>query len=206
MKGVITKYDYDRGFGFIFDENENVRFFHISSVVDRDEFLRETHEYLCSDIIEDNCFIVKFSPGQNEKGLLALNLNLTEQVLNDKSDEQVFDTKIVELKYEVDICTGIMQGIKKGEDVPLGATAGGDGTYRIGYPEVFKKLIIIFKRVDDIGWGKIEIRELALNLNKRRKITKKFISALENKLLGKIVKVTTNQNNWILADSSVLVI
>ncbi len=204
MKGIITKYNEEEGYGFIKDENEEKRFFHISSVRDKNEFLNNTEKYEYSDWDDSICYVVSFNPGKNEKGLNASNLLLTEQVFNDRTITDVFDAKIIDVKYDTVSLTRTVSGIKKGASAPFGATVGGNGTYRIGYPEVLRELNIYFRRVDDIGWGTVGVREIALNINHRSKITVKFTETLKTKLVGKTIKITPQRNGWILTDTSVL--
>lgn len=204
MKGIITDYIEEKGFGFIKDENEENRFFHISSIRNKNEFLNNITEYLYTEWMERKCYVVTFNPGENDKGLNASNINLTKQIFNDKSIVNVFDAKIVDLKYDTASLTRTVSGIKKGASAPFGATAGGNGTYRVGYPEVLRELNIYFRRVNDIGWGTIDVRDLALNINHRSNITDKFTDTLKNKIVGQLVKVILNQNDWTLVDSSIL--
>lgn len=64
MLGLIKFYNPDKGFGFITDENNTDRFFHISDVIGS-EIPSEQQK-------------VSFTPSENEKGLNALNINLLE--------------------------------------------------------------------------------------------------------------------------------
>lgn len=64
MLGRIKFYNSDKGFGFITDENNTDRFFHISDVIGS-EIPSEQQK-------------VSFTPSENEKGLNALNINLLE--------------------------------------------------------------------------------------------------------------------------------
>jgi cold shock CspA family protein len=45
MKGVMIHYDDKKGFGFIKDENEDERFFHISNLYEKSEFLTNLSDY-----------------------------------------------------------------------------------------------------------------------------------------------------------------
>ena len=204
MKGIIVDYFEEKGFGFIKDENEEKRFFHINDIKEKSKFLNNLTDYYYTDWEERKCYVVDFNPNETEKGLNARNINLTSQIFNDKSIKTGFEAKIVNLTYDVDSLTRIVSGIKKGSSMPFGATAGGNGTYRIGYPEVLREVNLHFRRIDDIGWGRIEVRELVLNLNSREKITEKFIETLKKQLVGKFVDIYPNSAKWELKDNSIL--
>lgn len=204
MKGIIVDYFEDKGFGFLKDENEDKRFFHINNIRERDKFLDNLTDYYYTDWVERKCYVINFNPSQNEKGLNALDINLTKQIFNDSSTTTEFDAKIVDFKYDTDSLTRVVSGITKGKSRPLGATTGGNGTYRIGYPEVFRQLNIYFRRIDDIGWGTIDVRDLVLIINDRSKITDSLIHTFKNKLTGKTLTITQNRKNWTLKDQSIL--
>lgn len=204
MKGIIIDYFEDKGFGFIKDENEEKRFFHISDINDRNAFLKNLSDYYFTDWVERKCYVINFNPSQNEKGLNALNIELTDQIFNDESLTTEFEAKIIDIKYDKASLTRTVSGIKQGMSKPFGATSGGNGTYRLGYPEELRELNIYFRKINDIGWGKIDVREISLNINERSKITEKFILTLKNKIIGKTVKILPNIKNWTLKDNSIL--
>ncbi|MFD2514202.1 cold-shock protein [Pontibacter locisalis] len=206
MKGIITKYFEDKGFGFIKDENETERFFHVSSIKGKDKFLNNITDYLYTTWLDRKCYVVDFEPYENEKGLNSLNIELTNQVFNEKPTNSEFEALVTDIDYYRDSLTRTSSGYKKGQSAPFGATAGGNGTYRLGYPEVIRELNLYFRRVDDIGWGTIDIRDLALKVNGRSKITDRFVSSLNNHLVGRTVSILPKNNEWYLKDSSVLVI
>ncbi|MEY6434084.1 right-handed parallel beta-helix repeat-containing protein [Thioalkalicoccus limnaeus] len=65
MKGKISNFVSDKGYGFILDENNNNRFFHIKSVTNAND---------CGSLnIGDS---VDFLPGQSTKGLTAENVQI----------------------------------------------------------------------------------------------------------------------------------
>jgi cold shock CspA family protein len=66
MKGRVIKYFDEKGYGFIKDENEDKRFFHISNVKGIDEITRGS--------------LVKFSPSKNEKGLICLDIEVLKEI------------------------------------------------------------------------------------------------------------------------------
>ena len=204
MKGIITKYDEDKGFGFIKDENEQKRFFHISEINEKHIFLNDISKYYYTEFYERECCIVSFDASENDKGLCAVNIRLTEQIFNDKSDDIEFEAEVVDFKYFVDSLTRTVSGIKKGKSAPFGATTGSNGTYRIGYPESLRLLHIHFRKKDDIGWGVIEVRELVLSINNKSKITEKLVSSIKNNLLGKKITIIQKDKIWNLKDSSIL--
>ncbi len=204
MKGIITDYIEDKGFGFIKDENEEKRFFYISNFKHKDLFLSNITDYYYSNYIDRKCYVVTFDPSQNEKGLNALNISLTKQIFNDMSSYIEFDAKALDIKYDRASLTRIVSGINNGMSKPYGATVGGNGTYRIGYPEVLRELNIYFRRIDDIGWDTIDIRDEALRVNNRKQITEKFVENLKNQLVGKSIQIKNSGTTWKLKDDSVL--
>ncbi|MGB5988748.1 MAG: hypothetical protein WBG43_03285 [Marinifilaceae bacterium] len=204
MKGIIVDYIENKGFGFIMDENKEKRFFHISDVNKKDIFLGNITDYYYTDFIERKCYVVDFKSGENGKGLSAIDINMTNQIFNDKSKEYEYKAKIVDLKYHVDFLTRTVSGIKQEMSAPLGSTAGGNGTYRVGYPEVLKELNIYFHRIDDIGWDVIDVRELVLTINNRSKITDKFVTTLKKRLVGEIITIYPKNNEWFIDDNSIL--
>lgn len=204
MKGIIVDYFEDKGFGFIKDENEEKRFFHISNINDKHKFLENLSDYYFSDWVERKCYVINFNASQNEKGLNALNIELTDQIFNDESLTAEFEAKIIDFKYDTASLTRTVSGIKQGMSKPFGVTSGGNGTYRLGYPEVLRELNIYFRRIDDIGWGTIDVREISLKINERSKITEKFIHTLRTKIIGKTVKIIPSRKNWSLKDNLIL--
>lgn len=207
MKGVVINYLEDKGFGFIKDQNGDERFFHISNVIDKNEFLNNLTNYYYSDYkvyYRKKCHVLNFTSGQSDKGLVALNIMLTDQIFNDKSNQEIFEAIVTDIVKNVDSLTRIVSGIKKGMSPPPYATAGGHGTYRYGYPEVTRDLYISFRRIDDIGWGTIEVKDLVLKNNGRKNITDKLVENLKNHLIGKTIMVSSNVDNWMLQDNSIL--
>ena len=204
MKGIITDYIEEKGFGFMKDENEDKRFFHISDIKEKEKFLDNLTDYYYTDWVERICYVVTFVPGENKKGLNATRINLTKQIFNDKTPMNPFEVKITDFDYWSETLTRVVSGIKNGGSIPFGATRGGHGTYRIGYPEAFKELNIHFRRIDDIGWGRIDVRDLVLNLNSRSKITDRLVETLKNKLVGQTVTIRPNAGFWVLLDNSIL--
>ncbi|MDF7812852.1 cold shock domain-containing protein [Hymenobacter sp. YC55] len=205
MKGIIVKYIEDKGFGFIKDENEDTRFFHIKNIKESKLFLNNLTDYYYTDWLERKCYVVSFKPSQTEKGLNALDISLTQQIFNNP-EEKEFEAKIIDIKYNTDSLTRIVSGISKGMSAPFGATAGGNGTYRIDYPEVLRELNIYFRRVDDIGWGTIEVREIALSINNRSKITSKLIENIRHKIIGKNITVYNKSNKFEIDDNYILIL
>jgi len=204
MKGAVIEYKEDRGYGFIRDENGDSRFFHIADMQEKSTFLGNLTDYFYTEWVDRRCFIVTFSPLQSQKGLSAKNIKLTQEILNDKTISAPIEVKITGLRNEVHSLTRITQGFKKGESKPVFATAGSNGTYRLGYPEVTKELLIDFIRTDDIGWGTISVRDLVLQINDRSNITGKLVETLQQKLIGKAARVSRYQDRWVLRDLSLL--
>lgn len=206
MKGIITFYDTKKGFGFLMDINEEKRFFHISNVYHKQKFLDNIENYYYTDWVDRICYVVEFYPSQNKKGLSAQNIKLTTEIFNDKIASKNFKAKIVDVKYDTASLTRIVSGIKKGESAPFGATAGCNGTYRIGYPEVLRELNIYFRRIDTIGWSTIDVRDTVLSINGREKITSKLIETVKNNIINKEIDILIRSNKYCLADSSILII
>ena len=204
MKGVVINYFEGKGYGFIKDENEDNRFFHISEVKQRKQFLENLVRYWCSEYKEE-CLSITFEPSANSRGLTALNINLTNQILNDMSMSGLFKSIITNVEYDESELTRIVSGVKGG-GAPPGATTGGHGTYRIGYPEVHRELNISYRRIDDIGWGKIDVRDLVLKINGRAKVTKRLVKELQDKLIGQKVDIGSTGNQWFLSDTSILML
>lgn len=118
MKGIITKYLEDKGFGFIKDENEEERFFHINDLENKDIFLSNITDYYYTNWIERKCYVVSFNPNQNEKGLTASNISLTKQVFNDMSSYIEFGALVTDVeRYEASL-TRTASGYKKGSAKP----------------------------------------------------------------------------------------
>lgn len=204
MKGIVYEYKKE-GFGFILDENYHSRFFHINDVREKSKFIENLHDFLYRERIDNQCFFLDFTPYQNKEGKpKAIRINLTDEVLNKKIPGTIFEAEIEDIKYDVQEFSRIVQGIKKGESAPLFTTAGSNGTYRLGYPEVFRELIIDFKRTNNIGWGTVHARDLALRFNNRSKITTPFVEALNRKLKGKTVNILALDNQWKLEDPTIL--
>lgn len=203
MKGVITKYFSDKGYGFILGEDNNSYYFHISKFKNRKEFDENFQEYYRYHF-DDSCYQITFVPSTSDRGLCAININLTDEKINDRESKEIFDAKITEIKNEIHTVSRTVSGIKKGEGAPSFATAGGNGTYRLGYPETSRDLFLYFSRQDKQGWGMIEVRDLFLEINERSKITSKSIDSLKEKLINKTIQITSNGTEWILVDDKIL--
>ena len=91
MKGIITKYFDKKGFGFIKDQDENLRFFHISSVIERNKFLSNLPEYIYEESGNEICNkVVIFKAMENEKGLQAIDIILTDKMFNDQNKKTTY--------------------------------------------------------------------------------------------------------------------
>jgi hypothetical protein len=153
MKGFITKYVEEKGFGFLICANYHERFFHISEIVDRDHFVKYYQDYIYKDYHSEHPKLIEFLPSTNSKGLSAIQIVLTPQILNNLNGLPLFKARITDIEYEVESISRTVSGFNKGSSGPEGATAGSNGTHRIGYPETFKSLFLSFRKEDDIGWG-----------------------------------------------------
>jgi hypothetical protein len=204
MKGIITDYIEDKGFGFLKDENEEKRFFHIKSIREQNRFLENLTNYYYTDWEERICYVVDFKPTHTAKGLNAEDIHLTRQIFNYSFAPIEYDATISDITYDQGSLTRLVSGISKDKSTPLGATAGGNGTYRLGYPEVIKELNIRFRRADDIGWGTIDVRDVVLHINGKKKITGSLVQALRDKLVGKTTAITQKGRHCALKDQSIL--
>lgn len=204
MKGVVTDYFEKKGFGFLRDEEHNKRFFHISAIRNKTQFLENLEDYYFTDWCERKLVAMDFSPMMDEKGPIAKSITLTDERVNDKTDKLPFAARIVDIEHCKDSLTRITSGVKKGQPAPFGATAGGNGTYRLGYPETINNLFVHFHRNDFIGWGNIEVRALALKMNGRSNITESFVESLQINLIGRTIEVFAQNGEWVLMDSSAL--
>ena len=68
MKGVIYKYFPKEGYGFILDENDQSRFFHINDVIDKEKLLQNLEEFRYHGKLDNQCFILDFTPSENKGG------------------------------------------------------------------------------------------------------------------------------------------
>lgn len=98
----------------------------------------------------------------------------------------------------------IAQGYKKGETEPLGATAGSNGTFRIGYPEVSYHVIVtveIFNsqlcKHHNID---IDIRNALIESNDWIKMTKNRVNLICDRLLGEFVDIENCKGEWRFVD------
>lgn len=205
MKGVITKYFSDKGYGFILGEDSNSYYFHISKFKNRNEFDENFQDYYRYHF-DDACYQITFVPSTSERGLCAIKIDLTDEKINDRESDEIFDAKITEVKNDIQTISRTVQGIKKGEGAPFFATAGGNGTYRLGYPETYRNLYLYFSREDKQSWGFIEVRDLFLEVNGRSNVTTKSIESLNKKILNKTIQITSKDNQWILVNEDVLTI
>lgn len=206
MKGMITKYIEEKGFGFILDENNQSRFFHIRNVKDKLKLINNLSDYYFSEYNDYDCLLVDFVPDNNDKGLTANHVFLTNEKFLDMTIEQQFPALVTEIEYDVQSIIRIVNGVKQGQN-PISIypiTAGSNGTYRAGYPEVFRTLFLDFKRKDRIGWGNMDIREIALQVNDRSKVTPKFVQQLKDRLIGKEIIVEVDSKKMKLCNPEVL--
>lgn len=204
MLGVISKYFDEQGYGFIKDEKGQDYFFHFSAVLDKIDFRARVQDYIYSDL-KNCCYFVQFRPGQNAKGNVALDVMLSEERMFDHSEKQWrYVVQGAQLEYKAGAISNIVSGVKKNQAAPLGATAGGNGTYRLGYPETYRFLSLHFKWSKFMGGGKIELLEPTLRLNGRKKVTKKFLRQLEARLREAELEIVSDGREWQLLDPGVL--
>lgn len=204
MKGVIESFKKEGGFGFIIDEEYKERFFHISEIRNKKKFLDNMDQYVLK--YKGECNFIEFLPGNNQQGKTALNIHLTDQIMNDRKISEPFSAKVLSFETKLETWITTVQGIKKNAPVPSGATAGDCGTYRIGYPLINRYLYLKFIRIDEMGWGQIDVRKNVFLLNNRTKITGSFLENLNRKLVGTTVKICIENGEWALTDNSFLIV
>ena len=90
MEGIIVKYVEDKRYGFIKDENDKERFFHISNIENSERFLENIFDY--SFEYNEGCFIVEFDPLSNDKGLAATKIILTKQACTVKKKKKILNS------------------------------------------------------------------------------------------------------------------
>lgn len=206
MQGVITKYFEEKGYGFITGENGENYFFHISQVENKSDLMNDVYAFLCPSLTEENCRAVEFVPEPGNKGIEARKLYLTDLLVNNMNSREIFDVEITDVSYSRETLTRTVSGIKKGSVPPPFSTAGGNGTFRLGYPEVYRFLVLSFRRKDQIGWGKLECHKEVLQVNERRNMTESFVNNLRSKLVGTTLSIFSDGDNWRVKDSSALII
>jgi hypothetical protein len=115
---------------------------------------------------------------------VAKKIIISNKLLNDPKNDQLFEAKIVSL-YRYDVTySNELQGIKGG-DRPTGAIAGGNGSFVIGYPKKHSTVIIEFIKIGGIGIGSINIElEKLRNLNNITRITADFLEKLRASIVG----------------------
>ena len=199
MEGIIIKYYDEKGYGFIVDENYQDRFFHISEVKEQNKF----KEYL-DRLKNSNINIVTFTPEKTKKGHIAIKIFLSSKKCNDTYCKDISEALVTDVEKCNIETSYIVQGIKRGQSIPYCATAGSNGTYRVGYPEVHRYLTLSFIKIGGIGWGDIEIRDLALNINERQNVTDKFVAELKNKLNKEKIKIFGNNGQWEIKNTDIL--
>jgi len=117
--------------------------------------------------------------------------------------------KVIEVENKLNILTTVVHGIKKGKPEPFGATAGSNGTYRIGYPETSHSLLITVNifNIKTCNYQKIyiDVRKLLLDTNGWTKVTKQRVNQLKEKLLNQFVDIENNKGEWHLVDEKTMV-
>jgi hypothetical protein len=205
-QGVISKYFDDKGYGFIKDEKGEDYFFHFNQVLDKIDFRARVQDYLYADRAS-HCYLLRFRPSENAKGKYAQDIMLTEECLFDRRDtERLYVVKASKVEYIIESMSYIQSGIKKHQPEPMGATAGGNGTYRIGYPDTFRYLSLSFGWKKFTGGGQIDILPQALRLNGRKKVTTKFLNQLKAKLVGTELEIYSDGQEWKLLTPGILLL
>jgi hypothetical protein len=98
---------------------------------------------------------------------------------------------IIDVKYEQRAMSRGVTGVKHDQSqhfTPSNGYFGGNGTYRSGYPEVYRCLYLIIKLINH-PHVKINVRSDALKINDRKNVTEAFVSELRNKLIKKKVEI-----------------
>lgn len=101
----------------------------------------------------------------------------------------------------------VVQGVRKPEQSRYQPPRyhGGNGTYRDGFPEHSREVVL---KVDVPGFGvrEIDVREEALTVNDRIRVTERFVHQLREKLLGAKIKVVTTRYESHVVDSDDLIL
>jgi cold shock CspA family protein len=194
MEGVLIKSENldSKGYGFILDEEMNERFFYISDVNESSiSGLKNYSKTLWYDRKSDLdiTYILDFDPHNNSKGFAAKNIVLTDKIINDPQNKEVFNAKITAFyRYDVGF-SNLQQGVKGGA-TPKGAIGGGNGSFITGYPEKYSIIILEFVKINGIGIGSIDIElEILRDLNNRKNITQEFMNKLRDAIIDKHIKV-----------------
>jgi hypothetical protein len=98
----------------------------------------------------------------------------------------VFWGNVTDVVYETTSITQIVQGVSHSESRKFREPnfVGGNGTYRRGLPEVYRHLFLYVK-IAGYGKQKVDVREPALDVNGRERITERLVQQLKDKCLGK---------------------
>ena len=101
----------------------------------------------------------------------------------------VFWGNVMDVVSETTSIAHIVQGVSQSESRKYQEPYffGGNGTYRKGYPEVDRHLFLNVK-IAGLGNQRVDVREPALDVNGRERITERLIQQLKDKLLGKRVR------------------
>jgi cold shock CspA family protein len=199
MKGVIIEYNEQKRYGFIMGEDYSNRFFHLNQIINKNIEVLINNE-------------VEFVPSFNEKGLIAVNINqIGVFSLINKNKYKAFVLGVNRNDEFIQGSSCIVSGIKQGQTIPSmpgkkWAVWGGNGTFRVGYPEFDRKLELKMKIIGIKNNILIDIRDIVLEVNERQKITEKLIEQLNFDLSNKIITVVYVNGRWELDDPDIMVI
>lgn len=115
--------------------------------------------------------------------------------------------KVLDVVRNESSAASLVQGVKKNEQCryqpPL--YHGSNGTYRVGFPQHQREVLVV---VDVRGLGKrqIDIRNDALKVNGRERVTDRFVEQLREKLIGTELKVVATRYESYVVDTNDLVL
>jgi len=160
MKGRVTKFFHDKGYGFIKDENGDSRFFHVSSIKGYDE------------IIEGS--IVRFEPGENQKGLIATDIKLVNKAkdfitLGD-TNIRLKNIKNYGITYETEV---------EVIEIPINYTTG---------QKVFNRTLGVFQMI--VG---LTERDAGMSTDGINSFAKGYIKEIKKNVHYKVLYITTYQ-------------
>jgi cold shock CspA family protein len=185
MEGVITYFNHDKGFGFIEGEDMERYFFHRDRISKVFFKLDENDTYVYSKYMysdykidrRDPIFIIDFEPLRGKKGLIASELKETQKLMN--AEGSYFKVKIIDLKFE-------RFSISYYDNHPNYGAIARDYTSNVW---------LHYQKIGGYGKGKIDVRQIVLDINGRQKITEALVNNIKRKIIG--MEFETRRNRFI---------
>jgi hypothetical protein len=100
-----------------------------------------------------------------------------------------FAGKVLDVKKDEHSVTLVRQGVKQnqiGQYENLGYTVSGGNAW-LGFPQIERHLYL-YAEISTYGKQEMDIRELALIVNNRERLTDSFVGKLRDRLRGKVMK------------------